>query len=72
MFKTYVGLSPKWLIWKYRLQHALEMLKSQQLLLEQLTANLDYVDQSHLIRIFNAFLNITPKQYASEWDKLSE
>ena len=65
MFKTYVGLSPKWLIRKYRLHHALEMLETQQLSIAQLAANLDYADQSHLIRDFNEFLNITPKQYAS-------
>jgi AraC-like DNA-binding protein len=65
LFKTYVGLSPKWLIRKYRLHHALEMLENQQLSLAELAADLDYADQSHLIRDFNEFLNITPKQYAS-------
>lgn len=63
LFKTYIGLSPKWLIRKYRLHHALEMLESQQLSLAELATNLDYADQSHLIRDFNQFLNITPKQY---------
>ena len=65
LFKTYVGLSPKWLIRKYRLHHALEMLESKQLSLAELATHLDYADQSHLIRDFNKFLNITPKQYAS-------
>jgi len=65
MFKTYVGLSPKWLIRKYRLHHALDLLEKQQLSLAELAAGLDYSDQSHLIRDFNEFLNITPKQYAS-------
>jgi AraC-like DNA-binding protein len=64
MFKTYVGLSPKWLIRKYRLHHALEMLENQLLSLAQLAANLDYADQSHLIRDFNGFMGITPRQYA--------
>jgi|TARA_R110000868_G_scaffold173738_1_gene410074 AraC-like DNA-binding protein len=66
MFKTYVGLSPKWLIRKYRLHHALEMLENKQFSVAELAANLDYADQSHLIRDFNEFLNVTPKQYASE------
>jgi AraC-like DNA-binding protein len=69
MFKTYVGLSPKWLIRKYRLHQALEMLENQQLSIAELAANLDYADQSHLIRDFNTFLNITPKQYASAQEK---
>ncbi|WP_339724167.1 helix-turn-helix transcriptional regulator [uncultured Paraglaciecola sp.] len=64
LFKTYVGLSPKWLIRKYRLHHALERLENQRLTLAELAVNLDYSDQSHLIRDFNEFLNITPKQYA--------
>jgi AraC-like DNA-binding protein len=69
LFKTYVGLSPKWLIRKYRLHHALDMLDNQEFTLAELATNLDYADQSHLIRDFNEFLNVTPKQYASmlEW-----
>jgi len=64
MFKTYVGLSPKWMIRKYRLHHALEMLESEQLSLAELASNLGYADQSHLIRDFNEFLDITPNKYA--------
>jgi len=64
LFKTYVGLSPKWLIRKYRLHHALEMLENRQFSLAELAANLDYADQSHLIRDFSEFLDITPKQYS--------
>lgn len=63
LFKTYVGLSPKWLIRKYRLHHALERLENQQLSLAELAASLDYADQSHLTRDFSEFLNITPRQY---------
>ncbi|WP_293746825.1 helix-turn-helix transcriptional regulator [uncultured Paraglaciecola sp.] len=59
LFKTYVSLPPKWLIRKYRLSHALEMLENRQLSLTELAANLDYADQSHLIRDFNGFLDIT-------------
>lgn len=65
LFKTYVGLSPKWLIRKYRLHQTLEALENQPLSLAELATNLGYADQSHLIRDFNEFLNITPKQYAS-------
>jgi len=65
LFKTYVGFPPKWLIRKCRLHHALEMLENQQISLAELATTLEYADQSHLIRDFNKFLNITPKQYAS-------
>ena len=64
LFKTYVGLPPKWLIRKYRIHHALEMLENQQLSFAELATNLDYADQSHLIRDFSEFLDITPKQYS--------
>lgn len=64
LFKTYVGLPPKWLIRKYRLHHALEILDNKELSLAELATVLDYADQSHLIRDFNEFLSITPKQYA--------
>ena len=33
-------------------------------LLLSLKKHLDYADQSHLIRDFNEFMNITPKQYS--------
>ena len=64
LFKTYVGLSPKWLIRKYRLHHAMTMLEEHNISFTELATRLDYSDQSHLIRDFNEFLNITPRQYA--------
>jgi AraC-like DNA-binding protein len=63
LFKGYIGLSPKWLIRKYRLHQALALLDNQQLSLAQLAIDLDYADQSHLIKDFNDFLDVTPKQY---------
>ena len=64
LFKTYIGLSPKWLIRKYRLHHAMAMLEDHNISFIELATKLDYCDQSHLIKDFNEFLNITPKQYA--------
>ncbi|MFT2092780.1 helix-turn-helix domain-containing protein [Paraglaciecola sp. 2405UD69-4] len=63
LFEEYVGLSPKWLIRKYRLRRALDLLEAKQATLTELAAQLDYSDQSHLIRDFKVFLNITPSQY---------
>ncbi|WP_369809322.1 AraC family transcriptional regulator [Paraglaciecola sp. MB-3u-78] len=40
------------------------MLESQEFTLAELATNLDYADQSHLIRNFNECLGVTPKQYA--------
>lgn len=63
LFKDYVGLSPKWLIRKYRLHQALALLDDKQINLTEVAAQLDYADQSHLIRDFKDFLNVTPSQY---------
>jgi AraC-like DNA-binding protein len=63
LFKEYIGLAPKWLIRKYRLHQVLELLENQHVSLADLATQLDYSDQSHLIRDFKDFLNITPSQY---------
>lgn len=62
-FKTYVGLSPKWLIRKYRLHHALEQLDSGQSDMLDIVAQLEYTDQSHLIRDFKDVVGVTPRGY---------
>lgn len=62
-FKTYVGLSPKWLIRKYRLHHALEQLDSGQSDVLDIVTQLEYTDQSHLIRDFKQMVGVTPKGY---------
>ncbi len=62
-FKQYLGLSPKWLIRKYRLHQALEALKTNRVDILDLVAELGYSDQSHLIRDFKDMLGMTPNQY---------
>lgn len=70
-FIKYLGLSPKWLIRKYRLHQALSELESKEVEICDLVVRLGYTDQSHLIRDFNDFLGITPHGYkmASSVDK---
>jgi len=63
LFNRYVGLSPKWLLRKYRLHDALEALESNTLTLAELAAQLEYTDQSHLIRDFKDMLGMSPAQY---------
>jgi len=62
-FQQYLGLSPKWLIRKYRLHQALELLEQQKVNLLDIVALLDYTDQSHLIRDFKDMTGVTPKKY---------
>lgn len=62
-FAEYVGLSPKWLIRKYRLSRALEQLENNTVSILDIVARLEYADQSHLIKDFKQILGITPGSY---------
>lgn len=63
---TDVGLSPKWLIRKYRLARALEELEQENISILDIVAKLEYVDQSHLIRDFKQMLAVTPSRYLKQ------
>lgn len=65
-FQQYVGLSPKWLIRKYRLHDALAALEDQRTTIADVVELLDYTDQSHLIRDFKAMLGVTPNVYINQ------
>lgn len=65
-FTKYLGLSPKWLIRKYRLHQALSELEKQETTIHDLVIDLGYTDQSHLIRDFKDILGVTPQAYKSE------
>lgn len=62
-FLRYLGINPKWLIRKYRLHQALELLEQQSVEVADLVGSLGYTDQSHLIRDFKEFLGLTPAAY---------
>lgn len=62
-FSEYVGLSPKWLIRKYRLSRVLDELETNSVSTLDIVTQLEYVDQSHLIRDFKEILGITPNRY---------
>lgn len=62
-FKHYLGLSPKWLIRKYRLHQALDLLEQQEVNFLDIVDYLGYTDQSHLIRDFKEIIGVTPKNY---------
>ncbi|WP_181438688.1 AraC family transcriptional regulator [Paenibacillus sambharensis] len=64
LFSQYVGLTPKWVIKLYRLQHAAEVMdQGGSLNLLQLAHELGYHDQSHFIRDFKAAVGVTPASY---------
>ena len=65
LFATYVGVSPKWVIQRYRLHEAAEQLAAQRSLSQaELALNLGYSDQAHFVRDFKAIVGITPAAYA--------
>lgn len=64
LFNDYVGVSPKWVIQRYRLHDAMEALEGPQPVdLPALALSLGFYDQAHFIRVFKAFLGRTPTGY---------
>ena len=63
LFKREVGVSPKWLIRKYRMQEVLSRLEAGQRDWQEVMANIGYFDQAHFIRDFKELTGVTPTQY---------
>ncbi len=63
-FHDAVGISPKWMIQRYRLHDALLALEAGGASLAELAAALGYADQPHFARDFKALVGIPPSQYA--------
>ncbi|MGW8376037.1 helix-turn-helix transcriptional regulator [Streptomyces sp. ODS28] len=66
LFAEYVGVGPKWVILRYRLQEALERAApGHKVDWARLAADLGYSDQSHLIRDFTSTVGTAPSDYAA-------
>jgi len=64
IFNEYVGVSPKWVIRRYRLHELIEQLNSgDKLDWAQLALELGYFDQAHLINDFKVFIGESPSRY---------
>ncbi|MBI3132845.1 MAG: AraC family transcriptional regulator [Acidobacteria bacterium] len=69
LFSEYVGVSPKWVIKRYRLHEALVRLDAGETQdLAALALGLGYYDQAHFIHDFKALLGRPPAAYAREGD----
>jgi AraC-like DNA-binding protein len=67
-FRRYVGVSPKWVIQRYRLHEASEQLKARRPpALAALAASLGYADQAHFARDFKRVVGQTPRSFARTW-----
>ena len=65
MFLRYAGVSPTWVLRRYRLLEAAEAVRDgQRVSWAGIAAGLGYADQAHLIRDFRAATGQTPAAYA--------
>ena len=65
LFDEYVGVGPRWVISRYRLQEAADRLARQgSVELSQLALELGYFDQAHFIRDFKTIMGMTPGEYS--------
>ncbi len=65
LFQHYVGVSPKWVIKRYRLHEAAERLAESEVLdWAKLAVSLGYFDQAHFIKDFKTIVGLTPLEYA--------
>ncbi|MFF3853241.1 DUF6597 domain-containing transcriptional factor [Micromonospora sp. NPDC002575] len=65
LFLDHVGVGPKWVIRRYRIQEAIEhAADGRPIDWAALAADLGYADQAHLIREFTAATGLTPAAYA--------
>jgi AraC-like DNA-binding protein len=64
MFNEYVGVSPKWVIRRYRLHELIERSNSgDEANWSQLALELGYFDQAHLINDFRGITGYSPTEY---------
>lgn len=64
LFAQYVGVSPKWMIRRYRLQEAAELIASATHIdWAQIALELGYADQAHFNRDFKAVIGRSPGSY---------
>jgi AraC-like DNA-binding protein len=65
LFDDYVGVSPKWVIQRYRLHEAAERIANGTVTdFAALALDVGYADQAHFIRDFRKLVGRTPAQYA--------
>jgi AraC-like DNA-binding protein len=65
LFSEYVGVSPKWVIKRFRMHEAIERLSSgHDVDWAQLALDLGYFDQAHFIKDFKAMVGRSPVEYA--------
>lgn len=65
LFQVYVGVSPKWVIQRYRLHQAIaEVQAGRSCSWADMALELGYFDQTHFTRNFRTMIGMTPSEYA--------
>jgi AraC-like DNA-binding protein len=72
LFREYVGVGPKWVVRRFRLQEAAELLATTEQSVGAVAAALDYFDQAHFVRDFKAVVGETPSAYVRRARATSE
>ena len=64
IFHQYVGITPKWMIQRYRLHEAIERIARRRTIdWARLALELGYCDQAHFIKDFRAIVHCSPGEY---------
>ncbi|TGL44619.1 AraC family transcriptional regulator [Leptospira perdikensis] len=64
LFQEYVGVSPKWVIQRFRIQEVAErMEKEKTIQFADLALDLGYYDQAHFIKDFKNTIGLSPEEY---------
>jgi AraC-like DNA-binding protein len=64
LFRQYVGISPKWIIQRYRLHEAVEKMTNREIPdWSRLALDLGYYDQAHFIKDFKSIVGKSPEEY---------
>jgi len=70
LFHEYVGVSPRWIIKRYRLHEAAQRLADDpDAALADLALDLGYCDQAHFVRDFKSVVGRPPAAYARDADR---
>ncbi|MCW7469563.1 helix-turn-helix domain-containing protein [Leptospira kanakyensis] len=64
LFQEYVGVSPKWVIQRFRIQGVAERIENQKTIqYAEMALELGYYDQSHFIKDFKKTIGLSPEDY---------
>ncbi|GAA4490429.1 helix-turn-helix domain-containing protein [Gluconacetobacter tumulicola] len=61
LFRDYLGVSPKWVLRRFRLQEASECLAKGAGTIASIAAELGYFDQAHFTRDFKSVVGLSPR-----------